>query len=159
VQLIPIQFQNDFNPSLAQLLDSSPGSRDVKELPLWLVKPLVSTGLAKTSTPKIYSKKTLSRLKANASHQPLGNLSPFYYELGSEVTELLGDVQIIAALTTAYIQRYKDILDRFGNMEDRGAGKFKGCLTLCEQRCELFCHLFFLKRPQHISDPACASSI
>ena len=125
------------NPPLAQLLDSSAGARDVKELPLWIVKPLVTHGHCKTSTPKIFSKKTLSKLKANASHQLLYNLSPYFYEVGCEVTELLGDVEINTAVTAAYVQRYKDILDRFGHMEDKGAGKFKGCLTLFEQKCEL----------------------
>ena len=138
LQLLPIQLACDLNPPLAQLLDSAAGARDVKELPLWLVKPLVTLGSCKTTTPKIYSKKTLAKLKASASHQLLHHLSPYYYEVGCEVSELLGDAEINSAITAAYVQRYKDILDRFGHMEDKGAGKFKGCLTLFEQRCKFY---------------------
>jgi hypothetical protein len=136
--MIPIKFESNFNAALAQLLDAPVGSREVKELPLWLVKPLVTVGLARTSTPIIFNKKTLAKIKASASNQLLGNLSPYYYEVGCEVTELVGEVEITAALTAAYAQRYRDILGRFGNTEDRGAGKFKNCLTHAEQRCKCF---------------------
>jgi hypothetical protein len=136
LQFLPIQLAYDVTPPLAQLFDSSAGARDVKELPLWLVKGLVTMAFGKTATPKIYSKKTLAKLKASASHQLLHHLSPYYYEVGCEVSELLGDAEINIAITAAYVQRYKDILDRFGHIEDKSAGKFKGCLTLFEQRCK-----------------------
>ena len=62
-QAIPVEFVYNFTPEMASLFDSSSDSRDVKELPLWLVKKLFSGDFARVSNPKIFSKTTQGKNK------------------------------------------------------------------------------------------------
>ena len=48
------------------------------------------------------------------------------------------DPELVQAMMVAFGRRYRDILDRFQNTEDRNAGKFVKTLTSEERRCE--CH-------------------
>jgi len=134
---IPVQFNLDIPANLASLLDAPAGSRDVKEMPYWLVQEVGARGFVTATMPKSFGKKVQNKLKADAMSVPLGSNCPHYYELGMKlaIMDQGEDGQdLVQALSSAFSHRVRGILDRFQNTEDRNAMKYLNSLTTSEQR-------------------------
>mmetsp|Transcript_42704 Transcript_42704/g.100672 ORF Transcript_42704/g.100672 Transcript_42704/m.100672 type:complete len:194 (-) Transcript_42704:32-613(-) len=136
---VPVTFKYAIPDELAQILDAKTtnGNSEVKELPLWLTRELSSRHFLEHHTPRAFRQKELSKLKAGAAAVPLGQRHPYFYDLGIEVAKMDADQagqELVDRLSAAFRERYKVILDRFQNTDDRNSAKFLQTLTISEQK-------------------------
>mmetsp|Transcript_8968 Transcript_8968/g.17403 ORF Transcript_8968/g.17403 Transcript_8968/m.17403 type:complete len:186 (-) Transcript_8968:150-707(-) len=131
---VPVKFTVGISPGMANILDAPTGSEEVKELPFWLARELDARNYADASVPKTHDERTLAKLKTDASKHSLFLANPYYYEAGVGISVMMGTPELVQALIVAFARRYRDILDRFENTEDRNAGKFFNTLTVEERR-------------------------
>jgi len=140
--------QVHFNTDVYQLgfLDNGAGRRDIAqgskvELPIWLGLALGAGNFVDLQLPMMFQGRFLLSLLADPPVMNLRDKSPYYYEVGAQLSHFLrsrgeGGRPLIHDLVTAFSTRYGDILDKSQNSRGEDTTKVTKKLTQLER--ELF---------------------
>ena len=135
-------------------LDPSIGSEDLEmdqelEIPLWLAEALKPNNYIDLKLPRMFGLSVRQSLKADAKSVKLREKSPFFYELGLRMSELVdGEVtkDLPKDILHALAQRIEDVLER----APRGLGKdtnvYKNGLAVLEADLYLSVQLYAAMR-------------
>ena len=126
------------DPSARQSLPLEEASE--LQLPLWLVEPLVKRRHVALELPKFYGTAYRNALRADAAHLNLCSQSDFYFDVGAQLSQLLGTDEtsdLGGQLLTGFAHRFHGLLDASLNVTSKiDSTTIKEKLTLCEK--ELF---------------------
>jgi hypothetical protein len=144
---------SDFTKGVGYL-DPSVGSEDLEmdqelEIPLWLAEALKPNNYIDLKLPRMFGLSVRQSLKADAKSVKLREKSPFFYELGLKMSELVdGEVtkDLPKDILHALAQRIEDVLER----APRGLGKdtnaYKNGLAVLEAELYLSVQLYAAMR-------------
>ena len=99
--------------------------------PLWLANILCTRGFATVEIPPFFSESYKESLLADPTILNLQDKSDYYYELGGKLAEFLQDDSLSPALLSAFVLRFKYIVD---NIDINSHHKLCRKLTYLEKR-------------------------
>jgi len=109
------------------------------DLPLWLVEPLAKRQHVELQLPKFYGAAYRNALRADAAHLNLCSQSDFYFDVGAQLSQLLGHESgdLSGQLLAGFASRFHGLLDASLNVTSKvDSAALKEKLTLREK------HLF-----------------
>ena len=135
-------------------LDPSVGSDDLHEnqdleIPLWLAEALKPNNYIELKLPRMFNISSRKNLKADAKSIKLREKSPFFYELGLRMKDLIdaeNTIDLPRDILHALAHRIEDVLER----APRGLGKdtntYKNGLSVLEAQLYLSVQLYAAMR-------------
>lgn len=111
--LVPCEFNHPIS-SLGRLLDPTSSSNDLRkdtrvDLPLWLAKALTQRHFTTLETPPVYGEWMQRRVDAGAACISLKK-HPYFYTVGMQCAELMGDASLAAFLRKTFSERSQQLL-------------------------------------------------
>eukprot|EP00941_MAST-03F_sp_MAST-3F-sp1_P002868 g2868.t1 len=102
------------------------------ELPLWLAGFCGEKQYVEAKMPSFYSARVRSRLRADPNVVNLRDRSPYFYQLGQKMSNMLGDDDLTPVLQKALALRYSKIMDCAFNSSGEDTTYFTRKLTELE---------------------------
>ncbi|CAN6460093.1 unnamed protein product [Victoria cruziana] len=121
------------------VLDPGSDSNSVEQgakvdLPLWLAYELYLRQAVTLNVPPAFNQKTRKEIQADPACVDLRSRCPYFYEVGSKISPLVGDRSIGSFLLEAFRGRYREVLSKAHSVASLAASKS----VLSKEECELF---------------------
>lgn len=84
--------------------------RSKVELPLWLVQALKAREFVQIELPQVYKEKYREKCEAGAECLNFNRRAPFFYDVGSQHSELSEDTELEDFLRRTFVTRYERML-------------------------------------------------
>ena len=111
--------RNEFNCRVRACENAQLESQSELHLPLWLAEPLSRRQHVELQLPRFYGTSYRNALRADAAHLNLREQTPFYFDVGVELSRLLGDSELGSQLLGAFASRFHELIGPSLNVTSR----------------------------------------